>query len=70
MDVLRKSFFVDEKVSIAVELYKNDAAKNELEELCLRAAEDGLSIIALDTSIDKVVGVAFNKLQVIIRIIY
>lgn len=66
MNVMRKSFFIDEKVCIGVELSKHPEAATELEELCLRAARDGVSIIAIEKDTGKVVGVSFNKLQVCI----
>lgn len=64
LNVMQKSFFIDEKISIAVELHKHPAARSELEELCIRAAQDGVSFIAVEVSTDNVVGVAFNKIQV------
>lgn len=64
MEVLRKSFFVDEKICIGVEMSKNPAAGAELEKLSFNAALDGLSIVAVEKSSQKVVGVAFNKIQV------
>ncbi|KAF2895388.1 hypothetical protein ILUMI_10783 [Ignelater luminosus] len=64
MNVMRNSFFIDEKVCIGVELSKHPGAATELEELCLRAARDGVSLIAIEKDTGKVVGVSFNKLQV------
>lgn len=61
---MRKSFFIDEKVSIAVELYKHPKAIKELEELCVRAAYDGVSVVAVEKSSGLVAGALFNKLQV------
>lgn len=61
---MNKSFFIDENVAKAVELYKNPAAIKELEELSMNAANDGVSVIAVEKSTGKVVGVSFNKLQV------
>lgn len=64
LDVMRKSFFIDEKVCIGVEMSKSKAAQKELEDLCMVAAKDGLSYVAIDKSNFKVVGVTFNKMQV------
>ncbi|XP_077281325.1 uncharacterized protein LOC143907997 isoform X2 [Temnothorax americanus] len=43
LDVIRKSFFLYESVSIGVELNSEPGASEELEELCLYAAKDGVS---------------------------
>ncbi|GJQ70621.1 hypothetical protein Trydic_g23012 [Trypoxylus dichotomus] len=62
--VMRKSFFIEENVSIAVELHKYPNAIKELEELCVRAANDGASIVAIEKKSGLVVGAAFNKMQI------
>lgn len=64
LDVIRKSFFVYESVSKAVDLNSEPGACKELEELCLNAAKDGISVVAIDTTSNEVVGVCFNKIQV------
>lgn len=64
LQVMRDSFFNDENVAIATEVCLNPAAKKELEELCVRAAKDGVSLVAVDKNNGKVAAVAFNKLQV------
>ncbi|KAI4465525.1 n-acetyltransferase-related [Holotrichia oblita] len=64
LDVMRKSFFLDEKVCIAVELHKHPNAIDELEELCVRAANDGVSVVAVEKKSGLVAGASFNKLQV------
>lgn len=61
---MRKSFFLDEKVCIGVELSKYPNAITELEELCVRAANDGVSVVAVEKKSGLVVGASFNKLQV------
>ncbi|KAI4465495.1 n-acetyltransferase-related [Holotrichia oblita] len=53
LDVMRKSFFLDEKVCIAVELHKHPNAIDELEELCVRAANDGVSVVAVEKNLVK-----------------
>lgn len=64
LDVIRKAFFPYESVSVGVELISEPGASEELEELCLLAAKDGVSVVAIDITTNEVVGVAFNKLQV------
>lgn len=64
MDVMRKSFFIYETVSIAVELPLNPQAIAELDELVLRTIKDGVSIVAVDSGTKKVVGIALNKINV------
>ncbi|XP_011171947.2 uncharacterized protein LOC105204547 [Solenopsis invicta] len=64
LDVIRKSFFLYESVSIGVELTSEPGASEELEELCLNAAKDGVSVVAIDVTTNEVVGVSFNKIQV------
>lgn len=64
LNVIRKSFFLYEKICIAVELNSEPGASKELEELCLYTAKDGVSVVAIDVTTNEVVGVAFNKIQV------
>ncbi|XP_072761792.1 uncharacterized protein [Anoplolepis gracilipes] len=64
LEVLRKSFFIYESISIAVDLNSEPGACEELEELCLNAAKDGVSVVAIDITSNEVVGVCFNKIQV------
>lgn len=61
---MRKSFYIYENACKAVNLSKNPQSIDELEQLTIKAAEDGVTIIAIDTIKNKVVGAAFNKLQV------
>lgn len=64
MDVMKNGFFKDEQVALAVELNKEPGADDELLALCLRAARDGVSIVAIDKSSGKVAGASFNKILV------
>ncbi|XP_029157403.1 uncharacterized protein LOC114929870 isoform X2 [Nylanderia fulva] len=64
LDVIRKSFCVHESVCKAVELMSEPGASEELIELCLNAAKDGVTVVAIDIITNEVVGVCFNKLQV------
>lgn len=63
MRVLRESFFLYESVSVAVDLVSEAGAPEELEQLCLDAAKDGVSVVAVHVATREVVGVAFNKIQ-------
>ncbi|CAL7942143.1 unnamed protein product [Xylocopa violacea] len=65
LDVIRKSFFVYECVSRGVDLLSEPGASEELEQLCLDAAKDGISVVAVDVDTGEVIGVAFNKMQVL-----
>ncbi|XP_043602826.1 uncharacterized protein LOC122576498 isoform X1 [Bombus pyrosoma] len=65
LNVMRKSFFVYESVSRGVDLLSEPGASEELEKLCLDAAKDGVSVVAVDIYSGEVIGVAFNKLQVL-----
>lgn len=64
LKVLRESFFVYESVCVAVELVSEPGAAKELEQLCLDAAKDGVSVVAVHVATGEVVGVSFNKIQV------
>ncbi|XP_076220970.1 uncharacterized protein LOC143174255 [Nomia melanderi] len=65
LDVIRKSFFINESVCKGVALTAELGASKELEELCLDAAKDGVSVVATDFTTGEVIGVAFNKIQVL-----
>lgn len=65
LDVLRAAFFPDENVCIGCEMTSNPAACRELENLCLDTARDGVSILAKEKATKKIVGVCYNKIQVI-----
>uniref|UniRef100_A0A0A1WPV6 Urease accessory protein UreF n=1 Tax=Zeugodacus cucurbitae TaxID=28588 RepID=A0A0A1WPV6_ZEUCU len=67
LEVLDKSFFLYESVSIACEinLPENGQARSELRELCRITADDGVSLVAKHVKSGKIVGVSFNKIQYI-----
>lgn len=65
LDLMQNSFFLHENVCTSMELYKNPEAIIELVELAEAAAEDGVSLVAIDRKNNKVAGALFNKLQVI-----
>ncbi|XP_033327514.1 arylalkylamine N-acetyltransferase 1 isoform X2 [Megalopta genalis] len=64
LEVIRKSFFIYENVCKGVALMSEPGAAEELEELCLDAAKDGVSVVAIDVKSREVIGVAFNKIQI------
>ncbi|KAK0080243.1 hypothetical protein PV325_000240 [Microctonus aethiopoides] len=64
LNVYREAFCKRENVCQAVELLDEPGAVEELGELCLDAARDGVSVVAIDISTREVVGVAFNKIQI------
>lgn len=62
--VMRESFFTMEPLCKAFGILKEPGAAEELLQTCYDAAKDGVSIVANDTSTNKIVGVIFNKIQV------
>ncbi|KAK2585364.1 hypothetical protein KPH14_010041 [Odynerus spinipes] len=64
LDVMRKSFFIREGVCRGVDLMSEPGAADELIELCLEAAKDGVSVVAINVETGEVVGAIFNKIQV------
>ncbi|KAL5274128.1 hypothetical protein ACFFRR_000718 [Megaselia abdita] len=68
VDMLYRSFFLNESVSKAseIDLPGNPSSikgREELAELCRVAAKDGVSVVAKHVPTDKIVSVAFNKVQ-------
>ena len=61
-----KSFFDNECVCQGTEISSSNQAIDDLTLLCKEVAADGVSIIAVEKSTDRVVGVSFNKLQVLV----
>ncbi|XP_032667246.1 uncharacterized protein LOC116842316 [Odontomachus brunneus] len=64
LDVMRKNFFVNESSCVGVDLISEPGAPEEILDICKEVARDGLSIVAIDKSIEKVIGVFFSKIQV------
>lgn len=60
MNVMRRAFFGEETVSIACELPNNPEAAAELEDMIIHAAEDGVSIIAVEAATGEVAAAAIN----------
>lgn len=54
LNVIRKSFFIYENVCKAVDLLSEPSASKELEELCLDAAKDGVSVVVSFSSFSKI----------------
>lgn len=66
MNIMKNCFYKDESMCIAMELDKDPKAIEEQLELCMKAARDGVSIVAVENSTGKVVAAMFNELLVII----
>lgn len=64
MEVLRKSFFLNEAVCIGSEVNMDPQAQKDLEQLCLDVGRSGVSLLARHVATDRIVGVSFNVLQV------
>jgi ribosomal protein L18E len=62
--VMRESFFPHENISKALRLNERTRASAQIERLAKLAANDGVSIVALEVATGRVIGVAFNKIQV------
>lgn len=65
LNVMRKSFFLHEAVSVGSEIDKNVNAQKDLELLCLDALKtSGVTLIAIDKETGVLVGVSINVIQV------
>ncbi|XP_044267682.1 uncharacterized protein LOC123013306 [Tribolium madens] len=64
LNLIDISFFRYENVSKVLEIAKDPEALKELRQLTSAAAKDGVTLIAIDKTKNKVVGAALNKLQV------
>jgi hypothetical protein len=64
IDVMRESFFPHENISKALRLNERTRASAQTERLAKLAANDGVSIVAVEVASGRVIGVAFNKIQV------
>lgn len=67
--MLYRSFFLNESVSKASEIDhpsnpSSIQGRKELAELCRVVAKDGVSVVAKHVPTDRIVCVAFNKVQV------
>jgi len=64
--IVLESFFANASICIGLEmnLPESGQARAELASLCQVMAEDGVSLMARDVKLDKIIGVAFNKIQV------
>uniref|UniRef100_A0A8D8F672 (northern house mosquito) hypothetical protein n=1 Tax=Culex pipiens TaxID=7175 RepID=A0A8D8F672_CULPI len=64
LDVLRKSFFLNEKVCIGAEVNLDRQAQADLEKLCVVVCRgSGVSLVARQVATGEIVGVSFNVLQ-------
>lgn len=65
LEVIKKSFFLYETVSVGSEIDKNLAAQKDLLKLCQDVlVKSNVSIIARDVDKDLIVGVSLNVIQV------
>lgn len=65
LEVMRKSFFQYETVSVGSEINKNEEAQRDLEKLCDDALiKSNVSLVARDAVKNKIIGVAINVIQV------
>ncbi|XP_063914511.1 uncharacterized protein LOC135130957 [Zophobas morio] len=62
--MLETSFYPQENVCMVLGISEDPEAVRELRDLTNAAAKDGISVIAIDKKTNKVVGTAFNKIQV------
>ncbi|KAJ3657149.1 hypothetical protein Zmor_016174 [Zophobas morio] len=61
---IETAFYPHENICKTMEITKDPEALVELRELTTSAAKDGVTLIAVDKRSNKIVGVAFNKIQV------
>ena len=64
IQVMRESFFPHESISKALRLNERPRASIQTERIARISANDGVSIVAVEVATGRVVGVAFNKIQV------
>ncbi|KAJ9596512.1 hypothetical protein L9F63_012454, partial [Diploptera punctata] len=65
IQVMRESFFPNESISKALRLNeRRPRASAQTERIARISANDGVSIVAVEVATGRVVGVAFNKIQV------
>jgi hypothetical protein len=64
IDVMRQTFFPHENISKALRLNERPRAAAQTERLAKIAANDGASIVAVEVASGRVIGAAFNKIQV------
>lgn len=63
IEFIDDSFYAQETVCKAFDVYNQTECFSELEVLLRRTAADGVSIVAVDVASGAVIGVALNKLQ-------
>lgn len=61
-----QSFYDNASICMGLEinLNQNEEVRAELTSLCKVMARDGVSLMARDVELDKIIGVAFNKIQI------
>jgi len=63
IEAMQQSFYVHENICVAFNMHNQPESFPEMDVLLLNAAQDGVSIAAIEKSTGKVVGAAFNKLE-------
>uniref|UniRef100_A0A1B6G2I3 Uncharacterized protein n=1 Tax=Cuerna arida TaxID=1464854 RepID=A0A1B6G2I3_9HEMI len=64
-EVLRNGFFEDEAFCNYTGISEDSEGQKELSNLAVTCAKDGISTMAIDIQTGKIVGVSYNKIQVI-----
>ncbi|XP_044752533.1 uncharacterized protein LOC123312261 isoform X2 [Coccinella septempunctata] len=62
LELLQDVFFMEETTATACGLPNNPEARKEWGEICLAVANEGVSVVAIDTKENRVAAVAFNKI--------
>ncbi|KAF7285017.1 hypothetical protein GWI33_012332 [Rhynchophorus ferrugineus] len=63
LETMQKSFYVHENVCLAFDTPNQPESFPEIDGLLIRAAVDGVSIVAIDKITGEIAGAAFNKLE-------
>ena len=64
IDCYRKSFYVNESISIVTQIATTEKGCQQFDELLIEIAQDGASVVGIEVATDRVVGAAINKLEV------
>lgn len=64
LDSLRNGFFQQETFCIAAGIPNDKTSQEELENLAVEAAQDEISVVAVEKVSNKIVGACYNKYQV------
>lgn len=64
LEVMRYGFIPDECVFTGLMIAENQRATQDVMSMCRLIVADGASVVAVETATGRIVGVAFNKIQV------